>query len=164
VASEERLNQRKSRPELRARIAAVRMSLIVAMLFRSALRLLVSEPAAPTFVLFPCMVPLQRDLYRAHASDCLEEARAVKNRELCNVFHRLAMWWVILAHQTEDDDRGLLPPQDPNRVTLAISNASSRERHHSVQASAALVPSSTPSPISELRTTHQGGEAQRASP
>src|SRR5712675_2275115 len=21
-------------------------------------------------------------------------------------FHRLAMWWVILAHQTEDDDRG----------------------------------------------------------
>jgi hypothetical protein len=49
----------------------------------------------------------QRDLYRAHALECLEEARAVKDRELSNVFHRLAMWWVILAHQTEDDERGL---------------------------------------------------------
>ena len=48
----------------------------------------------------------QRDLYRAHALECLEEARAVKDRELSNVFHRLAMWWVILAHQTEDDERG----------------------------------------------------------
>jgi hypothetical protein len=48
----------------------------------------------------------QRDLYRAHALECLEEARAVKDRELSNVFHRLAMWWVILAHQSEDDDRG----------------------------------------------------------
>jgi hypothetical protein len=59
-----------------------------------------------------CFVPMhgsvpQRDLYRAHALECLEEARAVKNRELCNIFHRLAMWWVILAHQTEDDDCGL---------------------------------------------------------
>jgi hypothetical protein len=49
----------------------------------------------------------QRDLYRARALECLEVARAVKNRELSNVFHRIAMWWVILAHQTEDDDRGL---------------------------------------------------------
>ena len=48
----------------------------------------------------------ERDLYRAHALECLEEARAVKDRELSNVFHRLAMLWVILAHQTEDDDRG----------------------------------------------------------
>jgi len=53
----------------------------------------------------------QRDLYRAHAYrahalECLEEARAVKHREFSNVFHRIAMWWVILAHQTEDDDRG----------------------------------------------------------
>ena len=48
----------------------------------------------------------QRDLYRAHALECLEEARAVEDRELSNVFHRLAMWWVILAHQTEDDERG----------------------------------------------------------
>jgi hypothetical protein len=36
----------------------------------------------------------------------LEEARAVKDRELSSAFHRLAMWWVILAHQSEDDDRG----------------------------------------------------------
>jgi len=49
---------------------------------------------------------LQRDLYRAHALECLEEARTIKDRELSNVFHRLAMWWVILAHQTEDDERG----------------------------------------------------------
>jgi hypothetical protein len=48
----------------------------------------------------------QRDLYRAHALECLEEARAVKDRELSNVFHRLAIWWVILGHQTEDDERG----------------------------------------------------------
>jgi hypothetical protein len=48
----------------------------------------------------------QRDLYRARALECLEEARAVKDSELSTVFHRLAMWWVILAHQTEDDERG----------------------------------------------------------
>jgi hypothetical protein len=58
-----------------------------------------------------CFVPMhgsvpKRDPYRAHALECLEEARAVKKRELSNVFHRLAMWWVILAHQTEDDDSG----------------------------------------------------------
>jgi len=49
-------------------------------------------------------VPL-RDLYRAYALDCLGEARAVRDREFSHVFHRLAMWWVILAHQSEDDDR-----------------------------------------------------------
>jgi hypothetical protein len=62
-----------------------------------------------------CFFPMdgsvpRRDLYRAHALECLEEARAVKDRELSSVFHRLAMWWVILAHQSEDDDRG---PQSP---------------------------------------------------
>ena len=61
----------------------------------------------PNFCFFPMdgSVP-QRDLYRVHALECLEEARAVKDRELSSVFHRLAMWWVILAHQSEDDDRG----------------------------------------------------------
>ena len=61
----------------------------------------------PDFCFFPMdgSVP-QRDLYRAYALECLEEARAVKDRQLSNVFHRLAMWWVILAHQSEDDDRG----------------------------------------------------------
>jgi hypothetical protein len=69
----------------------------------------------------------QRDLYRAHALECLEEARAVKDRELSNVFHRLAMWWVILAHQTEDDERG---PRNATVTTpkLPLANISKIDR------------------------------------
>src|SRR6266566_9073370 len=60
----------------------------------------------PDFCFFPMdgSVP-QRDLFRANALECVEEARAIKVRELSNVFHRLAMWWVILAHQSEDEHR-----------------------------------------------------------
>ena len=45
----------------------------------------------------------QWDRYRAHALECLHEARAAEDRELSEVFHRLAMWWVILSHEIEDD-------------------------------------------------------------
>jgi hypothetical protein len=45
----------------------------------------------------------QWDRYRAHALECLREARAAEDRELSEVFHRLAMWWVILSHEIEDD-------------------------------------------------------------
>ena len=41
--------------------------------------------------------------YRARASECLHDARTTEDRELKNVFHRLAVWWVVLAHETEDD-------------------------------------------------------------
>jgi hypothetical protein len=61
----------------------------------------------------------KRDLYRANALECVEEARAVKVRELSNVFHRLAMWWVILAHQSEDDVRG---PHMSGRFWLMTSD------------------------------------------
>src|SRR5258706_7378802 len=65
----------------------------------------------PRSTLFPyttlfrsCFFPMdgsvpRRDLYRAHALECLEEARAVRDRELSSVFHRLAMWWVILRSE-----------------------------------------------------------------
>jgi hypothetical protein len=33
--------------------------------------------------------------------ECLREARAVKDRELSKVFHRLAAWWIVLAHQAD---------------------------------------------------------------
>ena len=41
--------------------------------------------------------------YRARASECLHDARTTEDRELKNVFHRLAVWWVVLAHEIEDD-------------------------------------------------------------
>jgi hypothetical protein len=44
-------------------------------------------------------------LYRAHASECLQEALATEDREFKEVYHRLAVWWVILAHEVEDESR-----------------------------------------------------------
>jgi hypothetical protein len=55
----------------------------------------------------------QRDRYRAHALECLHEARAVEDRELSEVFHRLAMWWVILSHEIEDDTRPTIYQRPP---------------------------------------------------
>ena len=55
----------------------------------------------------------QWDRYRAHAVECLHEAQAIEDRALSDVFHRLAMWWVILSHEIEDDPRptsSLRPP------------------------------------------------------
>jgi len=55
----------------------------------------------------------QWDRYRAHALECLHEARAVEDRDVSDVFHRLAMWWVILSHEIEGDPRpttSLRPP------------------------------------------------------
>ena len=74
----------------------------------------------PHFCFFPMdgSVP-KRDLFRANALECLEEARAIKVRQFSNVFHRLAMWWVILAHQCEDDDRG---PHISGRFSLMPSD------------------------------------------
>lgn len=42
----------------------------------------------------------QSDQYREHALECLNEAHAAEDQEFKQVFHRLAMWWIILA---EDD-------------------------------------------------------------
>jgi hypothetical protein len=47
-------------------------------------------------------VPLH-ELYRTHALDCLHEARVANDRELSDVFHRLAVWWVALAHEVEEE-------------------------------------------------------------
>src|ERR1700722_19697484 len=46
------------------------------------------------------MGPLSRARFGVPA-----RARAVEDRELSDVFHRLAMWWVILSHEIEDDPR-----------------------------------------------------------
>ena len=45
----------------------------------------------------------QAEEFRTHALECLREAHAAEDRETSQVFHRLAMWWVILAHEREDD-------------------------------------------------------------
>jgi hypothetical protein len=47
-------------------------------------------------------VPKQ-EAYRAHALECLHEARSVEDRAGKQVYHRLAVWWVVLAHEQEDD-------------------------------------------------------------
>jgi hypothetical protein len=42
------------------------------------------------------------DRYRARALDCLHDAREVGGDEdFKTVFHRLAVLWIVLAHQTE---------------------------------------------------------------
>jgi hypothetical protein len=45
----------------------------------------------------------QSDQYREHALECLNEAHAAEDQEFKQVFHRLAMWWIILAHEAEGD-------------------------------------------------------------
>jgi hypothetical protein len=41
--------------------------------------------------------------YRVHVSECLRDARMTEDRELKTVFHRLAVWWIVLAHEIEND-------------------------------------------------------------
>jgi hypothetical protein len=83
---------------------------------RLSLQFIVSEPRISYCVCFPmdASVP-QWDRYRAHALECLYEAQAVKDRDLNEVFHRLAMWWVILSHEVEDDPR----PTNSQRLPFA---------------------------------------------
>ena len=45
----------------------------------------------------------QSGQYREHALECLNEAYATEHQEFKQVFHRLAMWWIILAQEAEDD-------------------------------------------------------------
>jgi len=84
----------------------------------------------------------QSDQYREHALECLDEAHAAEDQEFKQVFHRLAMWWIILAHEAEDDgpyphyhlgEARPLPPSvggSDRRFPLAISSASSIRRSY----------------------------------
>ena len=47
----------------------------------------------------------KHERYRARALDCLHDAQRSEDRELKDVFHRLAVWWVVLAHEIEDDQK-----------------------------------------------------------
>jgi hypothetical protein len=63
------------------------------------------------------------EAYRAHASECLHEARSAEDREGKQVFHRLAVWWIVLAHQEEDDR----PMTQSTRRAVGAEVASARK-------------------------------------
>jgi hypothetical protein len=67
--------------------------------------------------------------YRARASECLHDARTTEDRQLKNVFHRLAVWWVVLAHEIEDDQT-LKDDNEPDdeRTKQAVREANDRRR------------------------------------
>jgi hypothetical protein len=58
--------------------------------------------------------------YRARASECLHDARTTEDRELKNVFHRLAVWWIVLAHEIEDDQTLKEDKGDDERTKQAM--------------------------------------------
>ena len=86
----------------RASLGSLRDSYVIDCCFLWKLQLIVLEPTAAICVLYSMDFSV---LYRQYALECLREARAVKGRELRNVFHRLAMWWTVLAHEIEGDHR-----------------------------------------------------------
>jgi hypothetical protein len=61
------------------------------------------------------------EAYRAHASECLREARSTEDREGKQVYHRLAMWWIVLAHQ-EEDERPMMQSR-PRAVRAEVASA-----------------------------------------
>jgi hypothetical protein len=63
------------------------------------------------------------EAYRAHASGCLHEARSTEDHEVKQVYHRLAVWWIALAHQEEDDR----PMTQSRRRAVGAEVASARK-------------------------------------
>jgi hypothetical protein len=54
-------------------------------------------------IVFSLWTPGCYNHYRVHVSECLRDARMTEDRELKTVFHRLAVWWIVLAHEIEND-------------------------------------------------------------
>jgi hypothetical protein len=64
--------------------------------------------------LMDAAVSKQED-YRAHALECLHEAQFANDRESKNVLKRLAVLWIVLAHEAER-----APPTMPRTTGLLV--------------------------------------------
>jgi hypothetical protein len=72
----------------------------------------------------------QSDQYREHALECLNDAHATEDQEFKQVFHRLAMWWIILAHEAEDD--GTYPHYHLGEARPPLPSVGGPDRHFPV--------------------------------